>query len=371
VVHAVLPVFAFALFGAPTPLAAQTRSVQVSRFTVDHGLAQNHVSAIAQDPAGFIWVGTSRGLQRFDGYTFVPYAAIDGDAPPELSRRINQLSFDANGRLWITTPFARFYGEPGRGPLTRIGGGRAAAPDSAGNLRFVAGPGQLGSIDWNSAAPQLTLSRSDTVLDCCSTVATTTDNQFLWVASLARSVTRIDLSTGEARLFPLRVVLSVNALFQDSRGSIWAGGFGGIEILDAGSEQFRVLPAFRDRDIGDIEADGASGFIVATDRWLARIDAAGSIIERWLPPEGSPNIPLLLRTMIADREGGWWVATLATGLLRYDPTPTTFEHVSSAAKAAPSTSRAIPTSWRTWASSRTSTTPKSASSAPAGTSPWT
>jgi ligand-binding sensor domain-containing protein len=113
VVHAVLPVFAFTLLVAPTPLAAQTRSVQVSRFTVDHGLAQNHVSAIAQDPAGFIWVGTSRGLQRFDGYTFVPYAAIDGDAPPELSRRINQLSFDAKGRLWITTPFARFYGEPG------------------------------------------------------------------------------------------------------------------------------------------------------------------------------------------------------------------------------------------------------------------
>jgi ligand-binding sensor domain-containing protein len=43
----------------------------VSRFTVEDGLAQNSVNAIAQDAAGFIWVGTGSGLQRFDGYAVI------------------------------------------------------------------------------------------------------------------------------------------------------------------------------------------------------------------------------------------------------------------------------------------------------------
>jgi signal transduction histidine kinase/ligand-binding sensor domain-containing protein len=314
------------------PLDGQTKTVHVSRYTVEDGLAQNYVTAICQDRTGYIWVGTSRGLQRFDGYTFVPYTALDADAPPELSRRIDHLSVDANGRLWVMTQQAMFYGEPGRGPLTRVAAGAPAVPDSAGVLRFVAGPGQLGSVDWNSVAPRLTLSRSDTLPDCCRAVATTADNRFLWVAphdGQVGGVIRIDVTTGETRAFPLHAITGVQVIREDGHGTIWVGGFGGIAVLDAGSERFRVLYAFSGREVGDIESDGAGGFIVATDRGLAQVDAGGRIVERWVAPETDDNTPLLVRNMIADREGGWWVATMAAGLLRYDPTPTVFEHVSS------------------------------------------
>lgn len=72
---------------AQTP-ATQESALQVQRFTVEDGLAQNQVQAVAQDRRGFMWVGTRRGLQRFDGYSFVNYSTLDPAAPNALASLI-------------------------------------------------------------------------------------------------------------------------------------------------------------------------------------------------------------------------------------------------------------------------------------------
>ena len=38
-------------------------------LTRNEGLLHDNVTCIAQDSLGFIWLGTHRGLNRFDGYT--------------------------------------------------------------------------------------------------------------------------------------------------------------------------------------------------------------------------------------------------------------------------------------------------------------
>jgi len=50
-------------------------SVDVSsRFlTMNDGLSSNSVLSIIQDNKGFMWIGTSNGLNRYDGYNFVSY----------------------------------------------------------------------------------------------------------------------------------------------------------------------------------------------------------------------------------------------------------------------------------------------------------
>jgi hypothetical protein len=42
--------------------------LRFEQLSVEHGLAQESVLAIAQDKQGFIWLGTQAGLTRFDGY---------------------------------------------------------------------------------------------------------------------------------------------------------------------------------------------------------------------------------------------------------------------------------------------------------------
>ena len=46
-------------------------SVAFSYLTIDEGLSSNTVRALLQDRMGFVWMGTSRGLNRYDGHRIV------------------------------------------------------------------------------------------------------------------------------------------------------------------------------------------------------------------------------------------------------------------------------------------------------------
>src|SRR5438105_2394402 len=67
----------------------------------EKGVPNSSVTAIAQTPDGYLWVGTYNGLARFDGVRFVHF---DPSNTPELKRsRIRRLHLDAGGALWINT----------------------------------------------------------------------------------------------------------------------------------------------------------------------------------------------------------------------------------------------------------------------------
>lgn len=85
-------------------LAAGPGDYLIDTWTGDHGLPSSSVTAIAQTPDGYLWVGTYNGLVRLDGVRFVTF---DPSNTPELQHaRIRHLDVDAAGTLWIST----FYG---------------------------------------------------------------------------------------------------------------------------------------------------------------------------------------------------------------------------------------------------------------------
>ena len=49
---------------------AETRDYYFERIDASRGLAQNTVTALAQDAQGFVWVGTQGGLHRYDGQRY-------------------------------------------------------------------------------------------------------------------------------------------------------------------------------------------------------------------------------------------------------------------------------------------------------------
>ena len=57
--------------------------------------------AFAQTADGYLWVGTSAGLVRFDGVRFVPWASPKGEKLP--SDQILSLLGASDGSLWIGT----------------------------------------------------------------------------------------------------------------------------------------------------------------------------------------------------------------------------------------------------------------------------
>jgi diguanylate cyclase (GGDEF)-like protein len=59
-------------------LVCACEAQQYSFSTLTQGLGNLNVKCIAQDPAGYLWVGTENGLYRFDGREFREFGAQDG-----------------------------------------------------------------------------------------------------------------------------------------------------------------------------------------------------------------------------------------------------------------------------------------------------
>lgn len=85
------------------PAFAGMNRLYFNSLSSNDGLSDNLVYSIAQDKDGFMWFGTSEGLNRYDGYDFNIFQA-DPDDPHSLSASyINCVWADRIGRLWIAT----------------------------------------------------------------------------------------------------------------------------------------------------------------------------------------------------------------------------------------------------------------------------
>jgi len=58
------------VFQALSLVAQPFRENDFIKYSTEDGLSNNHISGILQDPGGYIWISTNRGLNRFDGNIF-------------------------------------------------------------------------------------------------------------------------------------------------------------------------------------------------------------------------------------------------------------------------------------------------------------
>lgn len=90
-------VILFLILGVSSILQAQILPFRT--YSIERGLSEAVVNDIVQDSNGYLWVGTSYGLNRFDGLKFENYYSEDG----LLDNKIFSLYEDNNNRLWIGT----------------------------------------------------------------------------------------------------------------------------------------------------------------------------------------------------------------------------------------------------------------------------
>jgi ligand-binding sensor domain-containing protein/signal transduction histidine kinase len=84
------------------PVAHAVTPAYVSRtWRTQEGLPENQIRAIAQTPDGYLWIGTSSGLARFDGVRFVVYARFN--TPSMIDDNIRAFAVAADGSLWVAT----------------------------------------------------------------------------------------------------------------------------------------------------------------------------------------------------------------------------------------------------------------------------
>jgi signal transduction histidine kinase/ligand-binding sensor domain-containing protein/DNA-binding response OmpR family regulator len=80
-----------------------TNALSFDYYSPVDGLPNNQIQCIYQDRKGWIWLGTSRGLSRFDGYRFVNFVNHAGDTTSLSGNLIRVIFEDRKGNLLVGT----------------------------------------------------------------------------------------------------------------------------------------------------------------------------------------------------------------------------------------------------------------------------
>ena len=95
--------YCFLLLVTGIPVLAQRQNLKFNHLDINAGLSQNHVMCILQDSKGFMWIGTSDGLNKYDGYRFTLYKQDAKDKNSISGNYITDIKEDAEGMIWIAT----------------------------------------------------------------------------------------------------------------------------------------------------------------------------------------------------------------------------------------------------------------------------
>src|SRR5678815_254030 len=79
----------------------QPTGFSITTYDETNGLKGNFINALLQDSKGFIWIGTTDGLYRYDGYNFKVFKSIKKDTSTLAGNYVTKLAEDKEGNIWI------------------------------------------------------------------------------------------------------------------------------------------------------------------------------------------------------------------------------------------------------------------------------
>jgi len=146
------------------PQTAITQFVHTS-FTEKDG-APNNIRALAQTQDGYLWIGTTAGLFRFDGVRFTAFEPPAGESFP--ATRVQRLLATRDGALWIVwaagevslfqnghlTSYSTKDGLPATAALVESDDGTIIAATASGLFRFERGAWKDVTKEWNFPGKQ-------------------------------------------------------------------------------------------------------------------------------------------------------------------------------------------------------------------------
>lgn len=281
-------------FGTESGLLMPER-IQFERLGVAEGLSQSTVNCMLQDRAGYLWIGTHIGLNKYDGYRFEIYRHDPMDRQSLPANNIQALLEDARGRLWIAT----------EGGLCRLDGRDTNAP------RF-----QHFAVDREGENSLVGPFVSHLFQDCDGTIWLAGSGQLYRFREQTQDFERFQLPHGRAM-----------GLAEDQLGRLWVATLGGMLVLDAERQAAQTLYGLYGR--GRCQLDSFMPHSAVTHLfndadgglWAAFPGVGLVLVPEHLDERNPLRIPLprlIVRDALEDEHGIFWLATSA-GVLRVDP----------------------------------------------------
>ena len=98
-----LGVLLLSIFLVPINTYGYNEDSDFYRLSTADGLSSNVVEQIVKDNAGFIWIATSKGLNRYDGYHCVQYNHDPDNAHSISADYVRSLYIEVNDNIWLGT----------------------------------------------------------------------------------------------------------------------------------------------------------------------------------------------------------------------------------------------------------------------------
>ena len=141
---------------APRPITQLVHT----RWTAKDG-APNAIHALAQTPDGYLWIGSSAGVTRFDGVRFVPLVPRGGDTLPTVMA-VQRMLVTRDSSLWViwrlggvsrvrdgrVTTYGEQDGLPAAFQLAESSDGMLVAGTAKGLARFANGKWEDVTTAW-------------------------------------------------------------------------------------------------------------------------------------------------------------------------------------------------------------------------------
>jgi signal transduction histidine kinase/ligand-binding sensor domain-containing protein len=290
---------------------------QFDSWTTNEGMPQNSVQAILQSRDGYLWLTTFDGLVRFDGMRFTVFNRAN--TPGIKSNRFTAIYEDDAGILWIGTEngvITRFDGlafesftleGPGSGLIRGLTG------DETGRL-WVMGDDQI--LEWHDGRVQSIASGFSRVPNMRTGIYDRNGRSGFWsqdesgLKLFARgTITHWTESDG--------VPGAVHAVAEDSRGTLWVAGSAGVSRREGGR--------FVLHDRAAACGPGRSQFAFSPQMTLLCFDGRSNLLMIRLetgeqislgPSPAGLSANLTGAAFYEDREGNLWIGTSAEGLYR-------------------------------------------------------
>ena len=276
------------------------------QWTAGNRFPGGAVNAIGQTKDGYLWIGTDKGLMRFDGFNFRPVSFTSITTASNVP--ILQLFTDSDGKLWVRPQGAdvvrqrdgnfesvRYGAEGMTFQITAVSkdskGGIVVSDIAQGTFRF------MGEDVQKLAAPAVLPGSSPVI-----SMAETAEGK-IWMGTLGAGL--FLLADGRATNvnagLPDR---KINCLLPISDEELWVGTDAGLYRWNGKEFRRTELPPF----LGNVQVlsvlrDRDSNMWVGTARGLLRINAKGISFSEENELRGNGGINVLFE----DREGNLWI----------------------------------------------------------------
>ncbi len=332
--------------------------------TVPDGLNHNRIWTLAEDRAGYLWIGTEAGLHRYDPGTqsITRWSSSSVSGTEALSGiSIRALQEDERGRLWVGTAegLYRLSADRSQAKIFKAGG----SDNSGLRNNFITqvtldGRGQLwigtdggGLSKWDPVADRLL-----SLLHDPNNPASIKDNNIealyadrdggLWIGHhkgisywnrYRKPFHYLGVDGRQSGLSPGTIA----CFAERPDGNLWVGvDDGGLSLYNRETGTFRQLQhepgnlqSLRDNDVISILEDsrgtvwvgswggGLSKFVPGSSR-----DSLHGVFTHYHPDAGPGNFPAEeVWTVYEDRRARIWIGTVDDGLIHYDPASGDFQ----------------------------------------------